>query len=53
MTTEYDVRLQREYYRRTAGRYDASHVSNIDEHILALSAFSGLVRNYPMSLFWM
>ena len=44
-----EVSLQREYYRTTAHNYDNVHVSNADEHMLALSAFSGLIRDLPHS----
>jgi SAM-dependent methyltransferase len=38
--------LQRTYYANTATAYDAMHVSGIDEHFLALSWLSSLVRLY-------
>lgn len=38
------VDRQRDYYRATAADYDAMHVRRGDEHDVALSLFSGLVR---------
>jgi SAM-dependent methyltransferase len=37
-----DVQAQRDYYARTAEHYDAMHVSEGDEHTVALAAFCGL-----------
>jgi ubiquinone/menaquinone biosynthesis C-methylase UbiE len=45
-----DILLQREYYRKTAEHYDASHLGEI-EHVIALSAFVGLVRNFTHASF--
>jgi len=39
-----DAARQQEYYARTAGTYEETHVSAFDEHILALSLFAGLAR---------
>lgn len=38
-----DVRLQREYYERTAHLYENLHVGQLDEHQIALAAFSGFL----------
>ncbi|MDO7840914.1 class I SAM-dependent methyltransferase [Sphingomonas immobilis] len=37
-----DVQVQRDYYARTAQDYDALHVTDDDEHSVALAAFCGL-----------
>jgi ubiquinone/menaquinone biosynthesis C-methylase UbiE len=39
-----DVQAQREYYQRTAERYEAMHVNPTDEHGQALGAFMGLAE---------
>lgn len=41
-----EVERQREYYRKTALHYDSAHLAEIGEHVLALSAFAGLIRNF-------
>lgn len=38
------VTAQRDYYARTAEHYDAMHVSDADEHAVALALFSGYAR---------
>jgi ubiquinone/menaquinone biosynthesis C-methylase UbiE len=45
-----DILLQRDYYRKTAERYDGAHLGE-DEHTIALSAFAGLVRNFAHASF--
>src|ERR1700688_4427092 len=35
--------IQREYYERTADRYDADHVRDGDEHYIALRHISGML----------
>lgn len=47
-----DVQVQRDYYARTAEHYDALHVSDDDEHSVALAAFCGLanLRGAPASI---
>ena len=45
-----DILLQRDYYRKTAEQYDAAHLSE-DEHMIALSAFAGLVKNFAHASF--
>jgi len=42
-----EIALQREYYRRTSGDYDAAHLGEADEHAIALSAFCGLIKHFP------
>jgi ubiquinone/menaquinone biosynthesis C-methylase UbiE len=46
-----DIFLQREYYRKTAARYDIAHLKNSDEHMTALSAFAGLATNFSHASF--
>ncbi len=43
------VSIQRKYYTDTAVAYDGMHVSGIDEHFLALSWLSALIRLYQFS----
>lgn len=38
------IQAQRDYYARTAEHYDSMHMSGVDEHQFALSAFAGMVR---------
>ena len=45
-----DILLQRQYYRNTAQHYDSSHLAG-SEHMIALSAFVGLVKNFPHASF--
>jgi len=40
------VSIQRKYYASTAAAYDDMHVSGIDEHFLALSWLSSLIKLY-------
>jgi ubiquinone/menaquinone biosynthesis C-methylase UbiE len=46
-----DIFRQREYYRKTAASYNAAHLGNADEHMIALSAFAGLVKNFAHASF--
>jgi len=41
-------KLQRQHYVRTAAQYDALHVSDADEHGIALRYLSALVREFDM-----
>lgn len=43
------IELQRTYYANTAAAYDTMHISEIDEHIFALSWLSSLIRLYKFS----
>lgn len=46
-----DVRRQRAYYSETAASYAARHVSDDDEHMIALGLFAGLARRLPHGSF--
>lgn len=43
--THSEVAIQRKYYADSAAEYDAMHVKEGDEHMLALSMFSGVARD--------
>ncbi len=40
-----DVSRQQDYYRTTAGQYEAMHVHPLDEHGIALALLAGLARH--------
>jgi len=40
---ERDAELQRDYYKKAAAHYDAAHVSQTDEHAIALAWLSAIV----------
>jgi ubiquinone/menaquinone biosynthesis C-methylase UbiE len=43
------ISIQRNYYANTAAAYDAIHVSAIDEHLVALSWLSALIKLYKFT----
>lgn len=47
------IRLQQDYYTRTAGAYDALHLANVQEpeHNIALATLSGLAGHYGFKSF--
>ena len=46
-----DIQKQRDYYARTAAQYDELHIAEMDEHSVALAAFTGLaILHKPTSI---
>ena len=43
-----DALVQRQYYERTAHRYDEMHIAEGDEHFLALSLLSAMIDHFQL-----